>query len=130
MKCFCPLYSNQNIAYLPFCFSFIVCCNKPAQGLPEYLLHNDKNGIMSALFEYHCLLAAAAAATEAIDVAMLELFKVEDTDDVTNVAFMIFYSFVYIFDMSLEVNQKAEPLLTNMTFVFFCHFRHFDSKAL
>ena len=50
---------------------------------------------------------------------------------VTNTAFMIFDSFMYIFDMSLEANQKAEPLLTNMTFVFFCHFRHFvDSNAL
>ena len=58
----------------------MVCCNNPAQGLPGYRLHSDKNGIMSALLEYHCLLAAAAAATDAMDVTILELSD-EDTGD-------------------------------------------------
>ena len=73
-------YQHDFICVIPFCFSFIVCCNNPAHGLPGYRLHNDKNGIISALLEYHCLLAAAAAATEAIDVTILELSD-EDSDD-------------------------------------------------
>ena len=54
---------------------------------------------------------------------------------VTNTAFMIFDSFMNIFDMSLEINQKAEPLLTNMTFVFFATFviltqNHFEMRII
>ena len=36
------------------------------------------------MFEYHCLLAAAAAATEAMDVTMFVLFIFDDTDDNTD----------------------------------------------
>ena len=82
-------YYNVDKNYLPFCFSFIVCCNNPAQGPPGYLLHKDKNGIISALLEYHCLLAAAAAATDAIDVTILVLFRVDATDDKTEFSLLL-----------------------------------------
>ena len=72
--------STINVIFSPFCLSFMVCCNNPAHGPPGYRLHNDKNGIISALLEYHCLLAAAAAATDAIDVTIFELSD-EDTGD-------------------------------------------------